>query len=86
MEHMIFRIPKGVDITQVIHSACHGAVSNTLCSNPNSQTPKKSETAFHKRQFRTFSQFIPITRKQVKNDTIYLDIWRYNYLVLTKYS
>ena len=34
---------------------------------------KNPETAFHKRQFRDF-QFRPITRKQVKNDTIYLDI------------
>ena len=74
MEHMIFRIPKGVNITQVIQSACHGAVSSPLCSNPHSQTSKKPETAFHKRQFRAFSQFRPITRKQVQNDTIYLDI------------
>lgn len=52
--------PKQVNITHIIHSACHGAVSSTLCSNPYSQTPKKPETAFHKRQFRAFSQFIPI--------------------------
>lgn len=74
MNHVILRIPKGVNITSIIHSDCHGAVSSTLCSNPHSQTPKKPETAFHKRQFRDFSQFRPITRKQVQNDTIYLDI------------
>ena len=53
-------IPKGVDITLIILSACRGTVSSPLCSNPNSQTPKKPETAFHKRQFRAFSQFRPI--------------------------
>lgn len=57
---MLATIPKGVNITQVIQSACHGAVSSTLCRKPNSQTPKKPETAFHKRQFQAFSQFIPI--------------------------
>ncbi|MDQ2126834.1 hypothetical protein M2M31_11695, partial [Weissella cibaria] len=59
-------------------------VWRTLCSNPNSQTQKNPETAFHKRQFRDFSQFRPITRKQVKNVTIYLAIWRYNNLVFTQ--
>ena len=74
MNHVILRIPKGVNITQVIQSACQGAICGPLCSNPHSQTSKKPETAFHKRQSRAFSQFRPITRKQVQNDTIYLDI------------
>ena len=74
MNHVILRIPKGVNITSIIPSCWSDAVWRTLCSNPHSQTPKNPETAFHKRQFRDFSQFRPITRKQVKNDTIYLDI------------
>ena len=74
MNHVILRIPKGVNITSIIPSRWSDAVWRTLCSNPHSQTPKNPETAFHKRQFRDFSQFRPITRKQVKNDTIYLDI------------
>ena len=86
MNHVILRIPKGVNITSIILSGWSDAVLRTLCSNPYSQTPKKPENAFHKRQFRDFSQFRPIIRKQVKNDTSYLAIWRYNYLVLTKYS
>ena len=77
-------IPKGVNITLIIPSACHGAICGPLCSNPHSQTSKNPETAFHKRQFQDFSQFRPIIRKQVKNDTIYLAIWRYNYLVFTQ--
>ena len=72
MNHVILRIPKGVNITSIIPSRWSDAVWRTLCSNPHSQTKKKPETAFHKRQFRAFSQFRPITRKQVKNDTIYL--------------
>ena len=56
-------IPKGVNITSIIHSACRGAVYSTLCSNPHSQTPKKPENAFHKRQSRAFSQFRPIQKE-----------------------
>ena len=63
-----------VYITLIIMSGWSDAGFRTLCSNPHSQTQKKPETAFHKRQFRAFSQFRPITRKQVQNDTIYLDI------------
>ena len=73
MNHVILRIPKGVNITCIIPSGWSDAVWRTLCSNPHSQT-KKPETAFHKRQFRAFSQFRPITRKQVKNDTTNLGI------------
>lgn len=53
-------IPKGVDITLIILSACRGAVYSTLFSDPHSQIQKKPENAFHKRQFRAFSQFRPI--------------------------
>ena len=46
-----------------------------LCAaTPIHKLQKIPETAFHKRQFRDFSQFRPITRKQVQNDPIYLDI------------
>ena len=60
MNHVILRIPKGVNITSIIMSGWSDAGFRTLCSNPHSQTPKKPETAFHKRQFRAFSQFRPI--------------------------
>ncbi|WP_259706395.1 hypothetical protein, partial [Weissella confusa] len=66
---------KGVYITLIILSACHGAVSSPLCSNPHSQTLKKPENAFHKRHFRAFSQFRPITPKKGKSATTNLGIW-----------
>ena len=66
MNHVILRIPKGVNITQVIHSACHGTVSSTLCSNPHSQTLKKPENAFHKRHFRAFSNLDQLLLKRQK--------------------
>ena len=43
---------------------------------------KSPKRRFTNVSFGLFSQFRPITRKQVTNDPIYLDIWRYNYLVL----
>jgi hypothetical protein len=54
-------------IKHIITSGCSDAVLHTLCITPHSQTQKKPENAFHKRQFRAFSQFRPINRSKVKN-------------------
>ena len=75
MNHVILRIPKGVNITQVIHSACHGTVSSTLCSNPHSQTLKSPRMRFTNVIFGLFSQFRPITPKKGKSATTNLGIW-----------
>ena len=42
MNHVILRIPKGVNITSIIPSCWSDAVWRTLCSNPHSQNFQKS--------------------------------------------
>ena len=72
MNHVILRIPKGVNITSIIPSCWSDAVWRTLCSNPHSQTPKNPETAFHKRQFRDFHNLDQLLANRSK---MTLSIW-----------
>ena len=46
-----------------------------LVQQPQFTNAKKPENAFHKRHFRAFSQFRPITPKKGKSATTNLGIW-----------
>ena len=54
MNHVILRIPKGVNITSIIPSCWSDAVWRTLCSNPHSQTPKIPKRRFTNVSFGIF--------------------------------
>ena len=55
MNHVILRIPKGVNITSIIPSRWSDAVWRTLCSNPHSQTPKIPKRRFTNVSFGIFT-------------------------------
>ena len=73
MNHVILRIPKGVNITSIIPSCWSDAVWRTLCSNPHSQkTPKIPKRRFTNVSFGIFHNLDQLLANRSK---MTLSIW-----------
>ena len=72
MNHVILRIPKGVNITSIIPSRWSDAVWRTLCSNPHSQTSKIPKRRFTNVSFGIFHNLDQLLANRSK---MTLSIW-----------